>query len=91
MYLCDTSFERDKDSCTLWWRCHRPHLYSGNEATRFTVARTAGTSLLTSLLIIAVPTWSCLSSHSHSYRRARKAGQTTLEQAQPVLSTSRIS
>ncbi len=34
------------------------------------------------------PTWSSLSRHSHSYRRATKAGQTILEQAKAVLSTS---
>ncbi len=36
------------------------------------------------------PTWSSLSRHSHSYRRATKAGQTTLRQAKTLLSTSRI-
>ncbi len=35
-------------------------------------------------------TWSSLSRHSHSYRRATEAGQTTLEQAETVLTTSRI-
>ncbi len=34
-------------------------------------------------------TWSALSRHSHSYRRATKAGQSTLKQANTVLSTSR--
>ncbi len=38
----------------------------------------------------AWPTWSSLSRHSHSYRRATKAGQATLGQAKTVLSTSRI-
>ncbi len=36
------------------------------------------------------PTWSSLSRHSHSCRRATKAGQTTLGQAKIVLTTSRI-
>ncbi len=34
-------------------------------------------------------TWPAISLHSHSYRRATKAIQTTLEQAKTVLSTSR--
>ncbi len=49
--------------------------------------RTLGTSLLT---VASGPTWSFLSRNSHSYRRATKAGQTTLGQAKTVLSTSRI-
>ncbi len=36
------------------------------------------------------PTWSSLSRHSHSCRKATKVGQTTIGQAKTVLSTSRI-
>ncbi len=58
-------------------------MYSGNEATRFTIMRTQGTGLLT----VGAQTWSAISRHSHSYRRATKAGESTLEQAKTVLST----
>ncbi len=58
---------------------HFRNVYSGNEATTYTVTCTLGMSLLT---VAAVR-------HSHSYRRATKAGQTTLEQAKTVLSTCR--
>ncbi len=57
------------------------NVYSGNEATRFTIMRMLGTSLLT----VGAPTWSALSRHSHSYRRATKAGQSTLEQAKTTI------
>ncbi len=67
------------------WR-HFRNVYSGNEATTCTVTRTLGTSLL------AVGTWysrALRSRHTHSYTRATKARQTTLDQAKTVLSTSR--
>ncbi len=36
------------------------------------------------------PPWPAIRAISHSYRKATKAGQTTLEQVKTVLSTSRI-
>ncbi len=60
-------------------------MYSVNEATTCTVART----LVTSLLAERRRDMAALSRHTHSYRRATKAGQSTLEQAKTVLSTSR--
>ncbi len=56
-------------------------MYSGNETTRFTITRTLGTNLLT----VGAPTLSALSHHSHCYRRATKAGQSTLEQANTTI------
>ncbi len=50
-----------------------------------TITCTLGTSLLT----VERRHWSAISRHIHSYRRATKAGQSTLEQAKTVLSTSR--
>ncbi len=60
----------------LWERCYKVYYnaFAGNEAPNCCSGRHA---------------WSPLSRHS-SYRRATKAGQTTLEQAKTVLSTSRI-
>ncbi len=60
-------------------------MYSGNEATTYTVTRTLGTSLLAERR----RDMAALLRHTHSYRRATKAGQSTLEQAKTVLSTSR--
>ncbi len=40
--------------------------------------------------ILQWPTWSSSSRNSHSYRRATKTGQTTLEQAKTVLLTGVI-
>ncbi len=61
-------------------------MYSGNEPIINTITRTLGTSLLT---VERRHGQLAISRHSHSYRRATKAGQTTLEQAKTVLSTSR--
>ncbi len=49
------------------------------------VTRTLGTSLLAERR----RDMAALSRYTHSYRRATKAGQSTLEQAKTVLSTSR--
>ncbi len=55
----------------------------------YTVTRTLGTSLLTVGTADIAQYWSAvISRHSHSYRRATKARQKTLEQAKTVLSTS---
>ncbi len=63
---------------------HFRNVYSGNEAATYTVTRTLGTSLLTERRREMAGQL-----HSHSYRRATKAGQSILEQAKTVLSTSR--
>ncbi len=62
---------------------HFRNVYSGNEAATYTVTRTLGTSLLTERRREMAGQL-----HSHSYRRATKAGQATLGQAKTVLSTS---
>ncbi len=64
---------------------HFRNVYSGNEASTYTLTRTLGTSLLAERR----RDMAGLSRHTHSYRRATKAGQSTLEQAKTVLSTSR--
>ncbi len=61
----------------LWERDYKVYYnaYAGNESPNSGSGR---------------PTWSSLSRHSHRYRRATKARQTTLEQGKTVLSTSQI-
>ncbi len=82
---------RDLHKPSVFEHCQKCFLisintYSGNETTRFTATRTLGTSLLT----VAAADMVIFIAHNHRYRRATKAGQTTLEQAKTVLSTSRI-
>ncbi len=60
----------------LWERGYNVYrnAYAGNESPRYGYGRHCSSTLI--------------SRHSHSYRRATKARQTTLEQAKTVLSTS---
>ncbi len=62
--------------CVLWERGYNAYrnAYAGNESPNCWSTDV---------------TCSALSRHSHSYRRATKAGQSTLEQAKIVLSTNR--
>ncbi len=60
-------------------------MYSGNE----TISQYSNAYAGNESPNCGAPTWPAIWRHSHSYRRATKTGQMTLEQAKTVLSTSR--